>query len=166
MNKISFINIKKKTIVIFSVSATALATLLTIVTGVYESINFFSKKPELPNISGEWIIVNTIKSSDKKSFVDLSTTFKVFMQQNELQLRGDGEKIKVGNKYLPYSQRVRTEMEGKVYNDSVRINFKEFGIKRTSVGLYSWKLSNDSLKGVFRSTASSARGPSIAIKIK
>ena len=155
---------RKKTILFLSMSAGGLATFFTILTGFFDSVGLFSSDP--PDMSGTWLIKNEIQYSDKRSYIGTQAGFKLFIQQEGHTIYGDGEKISVNNHSLLYEKRVRIEVSGRIYGDSVKLNFKEFGLMRVTVGSFNWFLSNDSLSGRFNSTAASSMGKSFGVRFE
>jgi hypothetical protein len=133
-----------------------------------EDTNIAEQIPDtekIPDINGEWLITNTVESTDYKAYVGLKLEFRVVFRQSGSQFTAEGEKYRENDRTLPKSQRTGILLKGSIEGNTVRGDITEHGRKGESVGELTWALAGpDKMVGTFVSEAAHSAGPSVAIR--
>lgn len=116
------------------------------------------------NLSGAWLVTNTIQESSRGGFRGLRIRFRVELRQDGSRLTGTGRKFTVDDRPVAPGERTPIELEGEIRDDEVVLRFVEHGRWRTTRGAFRWRLSSDGerLVGSFDSTAAASSGVSSA----
>jgi hypothetical protein len=134
---------------------------------------FFIRETFRPkqNLSGEWIVENTVTNTAYNPYVGMRVIWKVHILQNQYSITGSGEKIKeIGPdgtdfEYEP-AKRDAVELTGYVERNYFKrnvifINSIQVGRLRRSRATYALNWAKDALTGTFATTAGDAKGPSV-----
>jgi hypothetical protein len=128
----------------------------------------FFKKCSTKNVSGNWYIELKVEKSAYKPYIGETHSQKVFFIQNEINVRGDGEKWEYNGKYLPAEEHRKIEYEGSMDGRILFAKYVLHGQKRTSEGSIKVELSSDGKKmeGTFTGTAGETSGTLVGKKIE
>ncbi len=120
----------------------------------------------MPNLSGEWILVNTIERTSFPAFTKLRVGYHLTITQAGTEFKAEGEKYLENGLEMNPSQRTPIRVNGSVSYDTVRGTFVEEGLRRTTTGSFDWRLLSDAneLRGTFVSSAAKSSGSSVATR--
>ena len=119
---------------------------------------------KVPDLNGEWQVINSIQRTAYKSFDKLQVGFRLSINQKGKQFTAKGEKVSENGKTLPAASRTPIQVTGSIDGDRVLATFVEDGKMRRTNGRFVWKLNNDGLSGTFVSNAANSSGRSALIK--
>ena len=119
------------------------------------------------NLSGKWNIVNTVETTEYKSFKNLKLGFDLSINQNGSTFTGSGLKVSENGRTLPANSRTPIKVKGTINGDRIEATFFEDGLERRTNGRFVWRIDNGGrgLKGTFATTAARSRGTSAAIRM-
>jgi hypothetical protein len=122
--------------------------------------------PQVPDLSGDWNLVNTIEKTSFPSYANLRLGYHLSIQQNGTEFTAEGEKNAENGVTMDKSERTAIHVSGSVRYDNVSATFVEEGMRRKTSGRFEWKLSSagNQLRGVFFSTAANSSGSSVATR--
>ncbi len=146
-----------------------LLTLIGVITGIIAcAIGILEHSTENPdiNISGAWIIIETVEQTQHEPFQDLKLGYRVFFTQSGKNIVGDGEKWWENGYEVRGAAHTPITLKGIIKGNTIHATYVEQGTKRQSSGEFDWTMAEDSncFKGTFSSSAANARGSSILIK--
>jgi cytoskeletal protein RodZ len=120
----------------------------------------------VPNLSGEWSLVNTIEATSYPLYANLRLGYHLTISQTGTEFTADGEKLSENGRSMDDSERTPIHVTGSVDQDSVTATFVEEGIRRKSSGRFVWTITADGnhLRGTFVSTAAKSSGSSVATR--
>ena len=120
------------------------------------------------NLTGEWIITNTIESTSYRPFKDLQLGYRIFFQQNGKRIIGKGEKCWENEKELPSHAHSPVSIDGILDELILTATFEEKGSRRITYGSFVWNISPDGKKieGRFTHTAANSKGNSVGILVR
>lgn len=119
------------------------------------------------NLSGEWILTNTIEQTSYSNYQGLRLGYRIYLQQDGNSLKGNGEKRwENGVEISSPTARTPIYLEGTISGDSVTLNITEVGAKRTTAGQITLTVHPDTntLDGSFSSNAADSSGSSYVEK--
>ena len=117
------------------------------------------------DIDGEWIVSDKIARSSYIPYIHDSIVFSIDLISVENEVEGQGENISVNGKLLRSNEKTVIEVSGVIKGDSLHLNLKESGIKRTSTGKFNLRIESENLMtGNFKSTAAKTFGNSTWVK--
>ncbi len=121
----------------------------------------------VPNLSGNWKVVNTVEQTSYEAYKNMEIGFNVSINQAGKDFTGRGEKISENGRSLPAAGRTPIEVKGTIDGDKVEATFLESGAARKTNGRFVWRIDKGSggLTGTFISTAARTRGKSAAKKV-
>ena len=124
--------------------------------------------PQIPDISGDWNVVNTIEKTSFPAYTNLKLGYHLSIRQNGAEFTAEGEKYAENGVTMDESERTPIHANGSLANDDITATYVEEGIKRRTTGRFEWKLSNagNQLRGIFISTAAKSSGSSVATRQK
>jgi hypothetical protein len=122
------------------------------------------RENNVPDLSGEWRVTNTVQKTAFKSFDNMEVGFRLSITQTGKEFTAKGEKLSENGKTLPAASRTPIHVTGTIDGDRVLATFVEDGKMRQTNGRFVWKLNNDRLAGTFVSTAANSSGTSAVIK--
>jgi len=119
-----------------------------------------------PNLSGEWILVNTIEQTSYPAFRNLRIGYHLRITQTGTEFQGEGEKYLENGLEMNPSQRTPIHVNGQVSSDRVSATFVEEGLRRTTTGSFDWSLMRyaNELHGTFVSSAAKSSGSSVVTR--
>jgi hypothetical protein len=118
-----------------------------------------------PDLTGKWIIVNTVQNSSYSSYKNLQIGFDLSIKQDGKGFTGEGRKVSENGRSLPADSRTPIHVKGSIEGDRIEANFFEDGTLRKTNGRFVWKINKEGgLNGTFSSTAARASGKSTARK--
>lgn len=94
-----------------------------------------------PDVNGKWQFESTVEKTKYQPYLGMVLTFIVFLNQNDLEITGTGEKVKemLDGREKEYigAQRVRVDITGRIEkkffgDDILHLNYEEYGTLRTS----------------------------------
>jgi penicillin-binding protein 1A len=120
------------------------------------------------DLSGWWGVTNRIDETVYDAFQGLRLGYRIHLEQSGDRITGRGQKWTEDGRSLPAGARTPISVYGTVHGESVTLEFTEQGARRTSSGVFHWRLSPDgsALRGDFTSSAAATRGPSIARRLE
>jgi len=120
------------------------------------------------DLSGWWQVTNRIDETAYDAFQGLRLGYRLHLEQSGDRITGRGQKWTEDGRGLPAGARTPISVYGTVHGESVTLEFIEQGARRTSSGVFHWRLSPDgsALRGDFTSSAAATRGPSIARRLE
>lgn len=118
------------------------------------------------NLTGQWMVVNTVEKTNYRAFGNLEIGFRLTINQTGREFTAKGEKISESGRSLPASDRTLIHLTGSIDGDKVEATFVEHGSVRRTKGRFVWRVENagSGLAGTFVSTAARSSGKSAAIK--
>jgi hypothetical protein len=119
--------------------------------------------PEGPlNLTGEWMITNTIVETSYHPYRDLRLGFRLVVQHDGSGFAGTGEKYLENGRKISVAARTPIHIQGRVAAGSViEATFQEEGHARNTQGRFRLTMQDrQHLTGTFVSTAANARGAS------
>ena len=142
-------------------------TAITVIGGLFGAYEFLQRYSRY-DLSGEWIVTNTIQSTSYRPFQGLKLGYTVLLTQHGTDLTGTGEKESEDGKDLPSGGHSHIQITGQItgfiIGKEITATFVEEGIRRKSEGTFHWSYQpkTSSLSGTFTSSAADASGSSIA----
>jgi len=123
-------------------------------------------RPALPDLTGNWTVVNTVEQTSYQAYKNMRVGFNVSINQSGKDFTGRGEKISENGRSLPAAGRTPIEVKGTINGDKVEATFSESGALRKTNGRFVWRIDKSSggLTGTFVSTAARTSGKSAAKK--
>ena len=118
----------------------------------------------VPNLNGEWRVVNTVQKTGYKSYGNMEVGFRLSINQKGKEFTAEGEKVSENGKTLPTARRTPIHVTGSIDGDNVLATFIEDGRMRRTNGRFVWKLKNDALTGTFVTNAANSSGTSAVTK--
>lgn len=121
---------------------------------------------KVPNLSGEWSMVNTIERTSYPAYANLRLGYHLVITQTGTEFTGDGEKVTENGRSMADYERTPIHVTGSVDQDSVSATFVEEGQRRSTSGTFEWTLTTggNQLRGTFSSTAAKSSGSSVATR--
>ncbi len=128
--------------------------------GIYSFMQNYSRY----NLSGKWIITNTIQSTSFHPYQGLKLGYTVFLTQHGTDITGTGEKESENGRDLPAGAHSHINITGSINGKKITATFVEEGTERKTEGTFDWTCESktSALAGTFTSTAADAAGPSVA----
>jgi hypothetical protein len=128
--------------------------------GIYTFLVNYSRY----DLSGKWIIINTIQSTSYHPYQGLKLGYTVFLTQHGTDITGAGEKESENGRDLPPAAHNHISITGSISGKKITATFVEEGTERKTEGTFDWTYSSgtNALAGTFTSTAADAAGPSAA----
>lgn len=116
------------------------------------------------DLSGAWIVTNTIQETSRGAFHGLRIRFRVELRQEGRRLTGHGRKFTVDDRPVAPGDRTPLDLEGEIEDGRVVLRFVEHGRWRSTRGAFRWQITSDGerLVGSFDSTAAASSGVSSA----
>ncbi len=144
-----------KSVVGFTVTALA-------VVGGFLGIYTFLQGYSHYNLTGKWIVTDTIESTSDNAYKGLKLGYTIFLTQNGTVIQGTGEKESENGSDLPPTAHSPIDLTGSISGRKITATFHEIGTKRKTEGTYDWTYDpgTKTLTGAFTSTAADASGPS------
>ncbi len=123
---------------------------------------------EVPNLSGEWTMVNTIERTSYPAYANLRVGYHLVITQTGSEFTADGEKVSENGRQMADYERTPIHLTGSVDQSSASASFVEEGLRRKTSGRFAWTVTTDGnqLRGTFSSTAAQSSGPSVATREK
>lgn len=120
----------------------------------------------IPDLSGEWILVNTIEQTSYPAFRNLRVGYHLTITQSGTEFKAEGEKYLENGVEMNPSQRTPIHVNGSVTYEAVSATFVEEGLRRTTTGNFYWRLLGNvnELRGTFVSSAAKSSGSSVATR--
>ena len=120
----------------------------------------------VPDLSGNWNVVNTVEQTSYNAYKNMKIGFNVSIDQAGKDFTGKGEKISENGQSLPAAGRTPIVVKGTIDGDKVDATFSESGAVRKTSGRFAWRIDKASggLTGRFVSSAARTRGRSAATK--
>ncbi len=120
----------------------------------------------VPDLSGNWDVVNTVEQTSYQAYKNMRVGFNVSINQTGKDFTGQGEKISENGRSLPATSRTPIVVRGTIDGDKVEATFSESGAMRKTNGRFVWKLDKTSggLTGTFVTNAARSSGKSAAKK--
>ena len=114
------------------------------------------------NLTGPWMITNTVVETSHPPYRDLRLGFRVVVQHDGVAFTGTGEKYLENGRQIPVTARSPIRLQGRVGEGAViEATFQEEGRARRTQGQFRLTLRDrQHLTGTFVSTAANARGAS------
>lgn len=146
---------------------TVVTTVLGITSGILGLKEYRDRHPSV-DVSGEWLLENTIQATTFSAYEGLKLGYRVFLQQDGRNVQATGEKVSEDGKPIPSSAHTPIAFSGIIKGRRLSGTFNEEGTKRKTTGTFDWTISSDKdkLSGTFTSTAASASGPSVCSRVK
>jgi hypothetical protein len=143
--------------------------LIGVIAGVIAcSIKIFEHSAENPKIdmSGAWIIIETVEQTQHEPFQGMKLGYRVFFTQSGKNIAGDGEKWWENGREVRGAAHTPITFKGVIKGNAIHATYVEQGTKRQSSGEFDWTMAEDSncFKGTFSSSAANARGNSVMIR--
>lgn len=137
---------------------------LPVITDAGKQIEQKSSGPQ--NLTGQWKVVNIVKTTSYRSFNDLKIAFRLRIKQTGPDFTAEGEKLSENGRMLPVSHRTPIRVIGTIDGERVEATFIEEGMRRKTSGRFVWRIeqAGAGLTGTFASTAASSSGKSAATK--
>ncbi len=128
--------------------------------GIYTFLQGYSRY----DLSGKWIITNTVQSTSYHPFQGLKLGYTVFLTQHGTDITGTGEKESENGRDLPPGAHNHVNIIGSISGKKITATFVEEGTERKTEGTFDWTYESgtNALAGTFTSTAADAAGPSAA----
>lgn len=128
--------------------------------GVYTFLQSYSRY----DLTGKWIVTNTIQSTSFHPYQGLKVGYSVFLTQRGTDITGTGEKESENGRDLPASAHSHVDITGSISGKKITATFVEKGTERKTEGTFDWTYESktSALAGTFTSTAADAAGPSAA----
>ena len=128
--------------------------------GIYTFLQSYSRY----DLTGKWIITNTIQSTSYHPYQGLKLGYTVFLTQHGTDITGTGEKESENGRDLPVGAHSHVNITGSISGKKIAATFIEEGTERKTEGTFDWTYESgtSSLAGKFTSTAADAAGPSVA----
>jgi hypothetical protein len=116
------------------------------------------------DVSGRWLMTNTIADSSYEAYRGLRIRFRLDLQQRGTRITGRGRKFTVNDRPVLPAEQTQLDLEGEAHGEDVIVRFVEHGARRRSSGTFHWRLSADGrrLQGRFESSAAATGGASSA----
>jgi len=124
-------------------------------------------KNDIPDLSGNWKLINTVDQTSYQAYQNMEVAFNVSINQAGNVITGKGEKISENGRSLPANGRTAIEMKGIIDGDKIEATFFENGKLRKTNGRFVWRIDQGSggLTGTFITTAARSSGRSAATKV-
>jgi len=139
-----------------------LGGLLFIAGLIYVGYQVYNAKTNTPKLSlnGQWNVTLTTTRTDHKPYHGMVLEFSIFLQELNGDISGQGEKLIENGQELSGNRRTQLELNGKHSPESIILNYKDFGLLRSSIGQITLKKtqSDNRLIGTFSTTAASSSG--------
>jgi hypothetical protein len=121
---------------------------------------------KVPNLSGEWTMVNTIERTSYPAYTNLRVGYHLVITQTGSEFTADGEKVSENGRQMADYERTPIHITGSVDQNSASATFVEEGLRRKTSGRFAWTLTTDGnqLRGTFSSSAAQSSGPSVATR--
>jgi hypothetical protein len=128
--------------------------------GIYTFLQGYSRY----DLSGKWIITNTIQSTSYQPYQGLKLDYTVFLSQHGTDITGYGEKESENGRDLPPGAHNHISITGSIRGKKITATFVEEGTRRKTEGTFEWTCEpgNNTLAGTFTSTAADTAGLSAA----
>lgn len=128
--------------------------------GIYTFLQSYSRY----DLTGKWIVTNTIQSTSFHPYQGLKLGYSVFITQHGTDITGTGEKESENGRDLPASAHSHFDITGSISGKKITATFVEKGTERKTEGTFNWTYESktSALAGTFTSTAADAAGPSEA----
>ena len=122
----------------------------------------------VPNLTGEWRLVNTIEQTSYPSYTNLRLSYRLTISQTGTAFTAEGEKISEDDRSLEAVERTPIHLTGWVNENSAGATYVEEGSRRKTSGRFAWTIGGggNKLSGTFVSTAADSSGPSVATREK
>jgi hypothetical protein len=143
------------------------ATVAGIVGVVLSYLDYEERHPAF-DLTGDWLIEDTIQVTAYRPFEGMTLSFRVSLVQQGMELKGSGEKWSQEGKWLPTSLHTRiTITNGTVKGRRINASFEEQGTKRTTSGTFYWTYDPTAMRlaGTFSSSSGETHGNSVASRI-
>ena len=96
----------------------------------------FGLKKTVIDLTGTWIIRNTVLSTKYTPYQGLTLGYRISFQQTGTRLIGDGEKWWENEQEVSGKAHTPIHMEGTVEGDNIRATFTEQGARRQTSGYF------------------------------
>jgi hypothetical protein len=128
--------------------------------GIYSFLQNYSRY----NLTGKWIVTNSIQSTSFPRYQGLKLGYTVFLTQQGTGITGSGEKESENGRDLPSSAHSPITITGVISAKNITATFVEQGSERKTEGTFDWTYDSrtDALAGKFTSTAADEAGSSAA----
>jgi hypothetical protein len=143
-------------------AATVVAAILGTIASIIAIQDYRDKHPRY-DLSGTWIIENTVEHSSYGPYRGGQITFRIAFTQSGTDLTGVGEKWTEFGQQVSGRAHAPIRIQGKIDGSRIHATFIEQGVSRETYGDFDWRISDDSGRwvGTFSSTAAASQGPSI-----
>jgi len=120
----------------------------------------------VPNLTGEWNMVNTIEKTSYPAFAGLRLGYRLVINQTGTEFTAEGEKVSENERAMAAAERTPIHVTGWVDLDGVGATFVEEGLRRKTSGRFAWTVTADGnyLRGTFVTTAAKSGGSSVATR--
>lgn len=137
-------------------------TLVATAAGVIAILDYYDKRSRY-DLSGTWLIENTVEHSSYRPFQGGQIIFRVAFTQTGTNLTGVGEKWTEFGRQVSGRAHAPIRIQGKIDGTRIHATYTEQGVSRETSGDFDWKVSGDAGRwvGTFSSTAASSQGSSI-----
>lgn len=118
------------------------------------------------NLSGKWTVVNSVETTQYRSFKNMKIGFDLAINQTGSTFTGRGTKVSENGRSLPAGSRTPIHVKGSINGDMIEATFIEEGAARKSNGKFVWRIdrAGRGLTGTFGSTAARSSGKSAATR--
>jgi len=122
----------------------------------------------VPNLSGEWNMVNTIERTSYPAYTNLRVAYHLVINQTGSDFTADGEKVSEEGRSMAEYERTPIHVTGSLDQNRASATFVEEGLRRKTSGRFEWTLTTDGnqMRGTFTSTAAKSSGSSVATREK
>lgn len=120
------------------------------------------KKAPILDLSGPWILKNTVRSAADSKYHEMQFEFKMHLDQSDDSITGKAVKYMENSILLPKIQQTSLDLHGNIWGDSIFINYTEKG----KAGKFFWKYNSNlkRIEGHFASSVAVSRGESLAYR--
>lgn len=122
-----------------------------------------SKLAPTVDLSGSWILENTITSAADSKYNGMKVTFKMYLDQENGKIEGKAVKFAVNTDTIPEPQRTEIILKkGEVHGNQIRLVYEENG----KDGEFNWNYNQSQkiIEGTFKSKVAISRGRSYAFR--
>jgi|SRR5690242_15095740 len=139
----------------------AIVTSATIV-GVFVAVYQFVVNYSMYDLTGEWMITDTIEKTSYHPHRGLRLAFRVHLIQKGRDITATGEKWSENDVPLPSRLHTPIKITGSINGKRITATFEEEGAERRSGGIFYWTIQEEtnSLRGTFTSTSADTSGSS------
>lgn len=117
------------------------------------------------DVSGWWDLSNVVESSTVDDFRGLRLDYRLHLNQDGNRISGEGEKRAENGRQIPDGSRTSIEVSGVIDGNQLRLDFTEYGSRRTTGGRFVLRLRENNLSGSFSSSAAGSSGRSSARRV-